>query len=86
MLFFSRVCINLIRYLNDESATVLVFCVECQFASKGMNMSHGQWQTESESFRQIVNLGEELEEVLAFFLRDTLSCIFYYEFDSTVRR
>jgi hypothetical protein len=49
-----------------------------------MNMSHGQWQTESESFRQIVNLGKELEEVLAFGLRDTLSCIFYNEFDGTV--
>ena len=76
---------KLIRYLNDESATVLVFRVECQFASKGLNMPHGQWQTESESFRQIINLGEEFEEIMAFGLRDTLSCIFYHEFDGTVR-
>ena len=47
-------------------------------------MAFSQRQTKSKTLGEVINFGEELEDVFAIGFRNTFSCVFYDELDGSV--
>ena len=64
---------------DDVAASLCVIGIEGEGTSQVGDMTEGQWESESQSFGKVVDLGEGSEHLFEVLCRDACSCVFNYE-------
>ena len=78
-------CDSFYRQFDDETAAGMIVGIEFHGAAKVLDMTADEWQTKSETFGEVVDLGEHPEETAGILLGDAWACILDHETDIIMR-